>query len=118
MADITNVDVAAVAAPHTSAPAPGPAARILDVREDYEWEAGHIPGALHIPLESIPERLNELDGEQDLQVICRSGGRSSRATAWLGANGYSAVNVSGGMGAWREAGLPMVSENGEPPAIK
>jgi rhodanese-related sulfurtransferase len=113
MADITNVDVTAV---HPDAGSG--AARILDVREDYEWQAGHIPGALHIPVDLIPERLDDLDPDQDLQVICRSGGRSSRVTAWLGANGYSAVNVSGGMGAWQDAGLPMVSENGEPPSVK
>ncbi|MCC9197436.1 rhodanese-like domain-containing protein [Arthrobacter sp. zg-Y820] len=92
-------------------------AKILDVREDYEWEAGHIDGALHIPLDSLPERLNDLDPDQDLAVICRSGGRSARATAWLESHGYSAVNVTGGMGAWLEAGKPMVSDNGQDPTV-
>lgn len=92
-------------------------ARILDVREDYEWEAGHIDGAVHIPLDALPERLKDLDPDQDLAVICRSGGRSARATAWLESHGYSAVNVSGGMGAWLEAGKPMVSDNGQDPAV-
>ncbi|MDN3482519.1 rhodanese-like domain-containing protein [Arthrobacter sp. APC 3897] len=92
-------------------------AKILDVREDYEWEAGHVDGALHIPLDSLPDRLDDLDPDTDLAVICRSGGRSARATAWLESHGYSAVNVTGGMGAWLEAGKPMVSDNGQDPTV-
>ena len=92
-------------------------ARILDVREDYEWEAGHVDGALHIPLDALPDRLDDLDPDQDLAVICRTGGRSARATAWLESHGYSAVNVTGGMGAWLEAGKPMVSDNGQEPTV-
>lgn len=90
---------------------------VLDVREDYEWEAGHIKGALHIPLDQIPARLDELDPDEDLHVICRTGGRSFRVTEWLVANGYSAVNVRGGMDAWIEASKPMVSENGQEPRV-
>lgn len=92
--------------------------RILDVREDYEWEAGHIAGAVHIPVDEVPERIDELDPDEDLHVICRSGGRSSRVTQWLAHNGYSAVNVSGGMGAWMDADKPMVSETDEEPYVK
>lgn len=90
---------------------------VLDVREDYEWNAGHIEGALHIPLDQLPARLDELDPDVDLHVICRTGGRSYRATQWLVGNGYSAVNVSGGMDAWIEASKPMVSESGEEPRV-
>lgn len=90
---------------------------ILDVREDYEWEAGHVDGALHIPLEQLPARLEELDPDVDVNVICRTGGRSFRATTWLVQNGYSAFNVVGGMGAWFEADKPMVSSNGEAPRV-
>jgi rhodanese-related sulfurtransferase len=92
-------------------------ATILDVREDYEWNAGHIGGALHIPVEQLPERFGELDPDEDVMVICRTGGRSFRMTQWLVGQGYSAVNVSGGMGAWLEAGKPMVSENGQEPTV-
>ncbi|WP_026536395.1 rhodanese-like domain-containing protein [Arthrobacter sp. H14] len=92
--------------------------RILDVREDYEWQAGHIAGAVHIPVDEVPERIDELDPDEDLHVICRTGGRSSRVTQWLAHNGYSAVNVSGGMGAWMDADKPMVSETGEEPYVK
>lgn len=95
----------------------GPGATVLDVREDYEWEAGHIDGAVHIPLGQLPERLQELDPDEDLYVICRTGGRSHRAAAWLVGHGYSAVNVSGGMDAWMEAGREMVSDNGQQPTV-
>jgi rhodanese-related sulfurtransferase len=95
----------------------GPGAKILDVREDYEWEAGHIDGAVHIPLGQLPERLEELDPDEDLYVICRTGGRSHRAAQWLVGHGYSAVNVAGGMDAWMEAGRDMVSDNGQQPTV-
>lgn len=91
---------------------------ILDVREPYEFEAGHIPNAVHIPMDQLPERLEELDPDDDVNVICRTGGRSSRVTQWLIHNGYSAANVSGGMGAWMEEDKSMVSETGEAPHVK
>src|SRR5579859_5960931 len=94
-----------------------PAATLLDVREDYEWEAGHAEGALHIPMDELPHRLGELDPDEDLLVVCRTGGRSARVTAWLVHHGYSATNVAGGMDAWLEAGKPMVSENGQEPTV-
>lgn len=95
----------------------GADAVILDVREDYEWEAGHVDGAVHIPLDQLPARLEELDPDTDLNVICRTGGRSFRATTWLNENGYSAFNVVGGMGAWFEAGKDMVSSTQEAPRV-
>ena len=92
-------------------------AKILDVREDYEWSAGHAEGALHIPLDQLPARLGELDPDEDLYVICRTGGRSFRAAQWLVGQGYSALNVAGGMDQWLESGLPLVSDNGLKPVI-
>lgn len=104
-------DVATVAAGDVP-----PDAFLLDVREEDEWSAGHAPQAVHIPLASVTERRGELpDG--DVYVVCRSGGRSSQAVAWLNRNGYDAMNVAGGMGAWQEAGLPMVSETGAPATV-
>jgi rhodanese-related sulfurtransferase len=93
------------------------AARILDVREDYEWAAGHAEQALHIPLDQLPARLDELDPDEDLYVICRTGGRSFRAAQWLVGNGYSALNVAGGMDQWLENGRPIVSDSGLKPVI-
>ncbi|SEA26446.1 Rhodanese-related sulfurtransferase [Bowdeniella nasicola] len=89
---------------------------LLDVREDEEWEAGHAPGALHIPLGDLPDRIDELPDE-DLLVVCRTGGRSGRAAAWLNQNGYDAYNVDGGMTSWHQAGLPVTSEDGSVPEI-
>lgn len=93
-------------------------AKILDVREDYEWEEGHIERAQHLPLSDIPARYGEIPLDEDVYVICRSGGRSLRATEYLNQNGFDAINVQGGMGAWQDAELPMVSENGQEPRVR
>lgn len=86
-----------------------PGVVLLDVRELDEWEAGHAPGAVHIPLAELPARYGELDAEARVLVICHSGARSAQATRWLTeAAGYDAANVDGGMVAWARAGLPMV----------
>jgi rhodanese-related sulfurtransferase len=89
---------------------------LLDVREGDEWAAGHIDGAVHVPLGDVPARLVELPAADPLYVICRSGSRSGRAVAWLDRQGIAAVNVAGGMQAWASAGRPMVAEAG-PPAV-
>jgi rhodanese-related sulfurtransferase len=90
---------------------------ILDVRENDEWQAGRIDGARHIPLGEVPARVAEVAGDDQVVVVCRSGGRSARATAWLLANGVDAVNLVGGMGAWAAAGGPMVSDTGVEPVV-
>jgi rhodanese-related sulfurtransferase len=84
---------------------------VLDVREDFEWEAGHIEGAVHIPLGELPARVGEVPDGQFL-VVCKVGGRSAQAVAWLSAQGHEAVNLAGGMLDWAAAGRPMVSEGG------
>jgi rhodanese-related sulfurtransferase len=91
---------------------------LLDVRESDEWQAGHIEGALHIPLADLPARFGELPADADLVVVCRSGGRSARAVAWLNENGHGALNLDGGMGAWAASGREMVSETGEAPTVR
>ncbi len=97
---------------HLPQPVPG---TLLDVREDDEWAAGHAVGAVHIPLGQLPVRLGELDLDDPVHVVCRSGARSAQAVAWLNENGADAVNVAGGMGAWAEAGRPMEGDgDGEP----
>lgn len=106
MADFESVTVDAL-----------PDGTLLDVREDYEWEAGHAEGALHIPMDQLPARIHELDPDEDLLVVCRTGGRSARVTGWLVDQGYSAVNVVGGMDAWLESGRPLVAENGQQPRV-
>jgi len=89
---------------------------VLDVREDFEWQAGHIEGAIHIPLSVLPVRADELPEGQFL-VACKVGGRSAQAVAWLNQHGHEAVNLAGGMLDWEAAGRPMVSETGEPPTV-
>ena len=90
-------------------------ATILDVREQDEWDAGHAPGAVHIPLGDLPSRLGELPEDSDtLAVVCRSGGRSSRAVAWLSQQGFDVANLDGGMRAWHGAGKPLVADSDAP----
>jgi rhodanese-related sulfurtransferase len=83
---------------------------LLDVREPDEWAAGHAPDAVHIPMGELAGRLGEVPGG-DVYVVCRSGGRSARVTAYLNANGWDAANVDGGMQSWQAAGRPMVCEH-------
>ena len=92
---------------------------ILDVREQDEWDAGHAPGAVHIPLGDLPGRLRELPDTDagTLAVTCRGGGRSSRAVAWLSQQGFDVANLDGGMKAWEAAGKTVVAEDGSPRVI-
>lgn len=73
---------------------------VLDVREQHEWESGHIPGAKHIPLGQLPDRYSELDPAMETVIICRSGARSATACEFLGYYGFKVANVAGGMLAW------------------
>jgi rhodanese-related sulfurtransferase len=91
---------------------------LLDVREPDEWQAGHAPGAVHVPLADVPSRLGDLpEVDGPLPVVCRSGGRSGRAAEWLAQQGFEVANVDGGMRAWDGAGKTMTSENVEPPTV-
>lgn len=85
---------------------------VLDVREDDEWQAGHIEDALHIPLMQVPQRLSELPEDGRLLVVCKVGGRSAQATVFLRAQGRDAVNLAGGLLAWERARRPMVADSG------
>ena len=89
---------------------------ILDVREQDEWDAGHAPGAVHIPLGDLPSRLDELPDTDSgtVAVACRGGGRSSRAVAWLTQQGFDVANLDGGMKAWQGAGKQLVADSGDP----
>ncbi|HEU4589213.1 MAG TPA: MBL fold metallo-hydrolase [Gemmatimonadales bacterium] len=86
---------------------------LLDVRSAAEWASGHLPGALHIPLGSLEERLAELPTGRPLVVYCQGGARSAIATSLLQGHGVAAVvNVVGGFSAWAQAGRPI--ERGVP----
>jgi rhodanese-related sulfurtransferase len=84
------------------------AAWLLDVREDHEWQAGHAPGAHHIPMGELGQRQDELPADETILVICHSGARSRAVTDALRAAEYPAVNVEGGMVAWNSAGGEVV----------
>ena len=94
---------------------------LLDVREHDEWTAGHIAGAVHVPMMQLPQRLQYDAGpitpDAEIVVVCKVGGRSAQVTAWLRRQGYDAVNLAGGMLAWEAAGRPMESEDGAPARV-
>lgn len=73
---------------------------IVDVREDEEVAAGIIPNAVHIPLGSVEERMDELDKEKDYILVCRSGRRSEMAGMFLESKGFNVKNMIGGMLEW------------------
>jgi rhodanese-related sulfurtransferase len=90
---------------------------LLDVREPYEWAAGHAPSATHIPMAQLGQRAVEIPRDDTIYVICRSGSRSARVVLALTEAGWQAVNVGGGMQDWAAAGRPMVSESGSAPTV-
>lgn len=89
-------------------------AALVDVREDFEWEAGHAPQAIHVPMSELPDRVSEIPEAGEVYVICKVGGRSHQVAAWLNSGGRAAINVSGGMMSWAAAGRPMTSDAGDP----
>jgi rhodanese-related sulfurtransferase len=92
-------------------------ALVLDVREDDEWSAGRINGAVHIRLSELPDRYDELDRSRTVLCVCRVGGRSARAAHFLTSEGFRTLNLDGGMTAWSMASQPLLSDNGEPRVI-
>lgn len=85
-------------------------ARLLDVREDDEWAAGHAPNAEHCPLSRVDPHAYE--GDQPVVVVCRSGNRSQKAATALSEAGVTAYNLVGGMTAWARSGHPLVRNDG------
>ncbi|SUE16763.1 sulfurtransferase, rhodanese related [Rhodococcus gordoniae] len=79
-------------------------APVLDVREDYEYIRGHVPGARSIPLPELSARVGEVPPGETVYVICASGNRSKRGAEILESAGRSAVSVAGGTRAWVSAG--------------
>ena len=85
----------------------GDGALIIDVREQWEWDRGHAPTAVLMPMSSFADHVDELPTDADILVICHSGARSHTVASALADGGYRAVDVLGGMDAWQRAGGPV-----------
>ena len=89
-----------------------PTPLVLDIREPFEWQQVRMPGAQHIPMNSLPSRLDDLPKDRPIVVMCAHGNRSYGVTAYLNEQGYDAYNLTGGITRWRiqggevEAGAP------------
>jgi rhodanese-related sulfurtransferase len=92
-------------------------AALVDVRERTEWSAGHAPQAQLLPLTELAQRAGELPRTGRVVVVCRSGRRSAGLVMQLVQLGVDAVNLDGGMQAWRDAGGDLVSDAGTPAII-
>ncbi len=86
--------------------------RVIDVRDDYEWQSGHMPDATHLVLTTLPQTLTSLEKDRPIILSCQGGSRSAIAASLLRARGFTNVsNLVGGMSAWTAAGKPVVSTN-------
>lgn len=83
-------------------------AAIVDVREPGEYVAGHVPGAVLIPMGQLPGRVTELDRNAPVYVVCASGNRSATMTQFLRSEGFDAYSVAGGTSGWARSGRPVV----------
>lgn len=81
-------------------------AQLIDVREEDEFATGHAVGAINIPMSEISSRVRDLDGTEDIYVICQLGGRSAKVAEFLEEQDFPVINVEGGTSAWIKAGLP------------
>jgi rhodanese-related sulfurtransferase len=98
--EITNADAAKVYE--------GKNATFVDVREMSEWNAGHMPGSVHIPLGDLTRRAGELPTDKPIITVCRSGNRSLYAVDMLQTKGHSDVkSMAGGLVEWASAGRPL-----------
>jgi rhodanese-related sulfurtransferase len=93
--------------------------QIVDVREPYEWNAGHIAEAEHVPLANLMagQGIDRLQKDRPVVVVCRTGNRSELGSVMLRARGYDAHNLEGGMERWAAAGLPFEASDGGPGTV-
>jgi rhodanese-related sulfurtransferase len=88
---------------------------IIDVRrpDEFVGELGHISGALHLVLDSLPQRIDEVPKDKTVVFVCLSGGRSARACAFAADQGLTHVfNMKGGMKAWNQLGFDVEGRSG------
>lgn len=87
-------------------------AQVIDVREPYEHEAGHLPGVRHVPIAELSAAAATIDRDTPVVFVCRVGGRSTMAAQAFRASGYEAFSLAGGTLAWHELGLPLEPADG------
>jgi rhodanese-related sulfurtransferase len=90
-----------------------PTFQVVDVREPYEREAGHIAGTRHIELVALSSQAASVDRERPVVFYCRAGSRSQMAAQAFRASGYEAYSMSGGLLRWAQEGRPLSPEGGE-----
>ena len=88
--------------------------QLVDVRDGSEWQVGHIDGAVNIPEDDLPDRVEELDRSRPVVTVCRAGTRSAEAAEWLRGQGFEAESLDGGMLSWKWAGQPITGGILEP----
>jgi rhodanese-related sulfurtransferase len=88
----------------------GGEAEVVDVRRDWEWEAGHLAGARHVEVNDLTASAESIRRDRAVIFVCRSGSRSGMAAEAFRASGWDAYHVEGGLRAWAEAGLPLEGE--------
>ena len=84
-------------------------AYVIDVRETGEYAAGHVPGAMHIPMVRLASRLDEFDRSAPVHLICATGNRSTAIAEVLAGQGFDAVEVISGADAWIHSGRAIVA---------
>ena len=89
-----------------------PDAQLIDVREDYEWDAGRIDGARHIVLGEVAAQAETIDRDRPVVFYCRVGSRSTMAAQAFRRAGYDAYSMDGGLVAWAGKGNPLEPSDG------
>lgn len=92
-----------------------PGTRLVDVRGNAEWHAGHAPAAEHCPLDTLDP--STFQGNDAIVVVCRSGNRSQKAAEMLHGAGVTVYNLDGGMAAWESHGLTIIRNDGTPGTV-
>lgn len=93
-------------------------AQLVDVREKSEWQAGHAPQAIHIPVGQLDSKVDRIKADRPVIVVCRSGNRSRGVVNKLRKKGFdNVVNLAGGMHAWHSAGGAVLNNKGRPGRI-
>jgi rhodanese-related sulfurtransferase len=90
-----------------------PGSQVIDVREEYEYEAGHVPGSRHVDVNDLNDVADSLDQSRPVVFYCRSGDRSTMPAQAFRASGWDAYAIEGGLTAWVESGRALDPENGD-----